>query len=234
MARYNRLAGERVAACVSRRKERQVLEVLSDRQKQLLQLLLKHKSGMTVDDISQKLAITRNAVRQHLAGLESDALVALGSTRPSGGRPQQLYVLTDKGKELFPRHYSWFAQLLIESMKLERGAEDLNKRLSTIGVGVAAQLRAQKPGLKTRAEKVEHLSAVMEDLGYNARNASVPGKPPVIEADNCVFHALAMKNPDICRFDLAMMGAFSDSKVEHMECMARGGNVCRFKFVPKE
>lgn len=211
-----------------------MLEILSDRQKQLLQLLLKHKSGMTVDDISQKLAITRNAVRQHLAGLESDALVALGSTRPSGGRPQQLYVLTDKGKELFPRRYSWFAQLLIESMKLERGAEDLNKRLSMIGVGVAAQLRAQKPALKTRAEKVEQLSTVMEDLGYNARNASVPGKPPVIEADNCVFHALAMKNPDICRFDLAMMGAFTDSKVEHMECMARGGNVCRFKFVPKE
>lgn len=211
-----------------------MLEVLSDRQKQLLQLLLKYKSGMTVDDISQKLAITRNAVRQHLAGLESDALVALGSTRPSGGRPQQLYVLTDKGKELFPRRYSWFAQLLIESMKLERGAENLNKRLSAIGVGVAAQLRAQKPALKTRAEKVEELSAVMEDLGYNARNTSVPGKPPVIEADNCVFHALAMKNPDICRFDLAMMGAFTDSKVEHMECMARGGNVCRFKFVPKE
>ena len=56
---------------------------------------------------------------------------------------------------------------------------------------------------------------------------------PVIEADNCVFHELAIKNPEICRFDLALMGAFTDSSVEHQECMARSGNVCRFKFTPK-
>jgi len=36
----------------------------------------------------------------------------------------------------------------------------------------------------------------------------------------------------ICHFDLAMMERFTDSKVDHQECMARGGNVCRFKFTP--
>lgn len=207
-----------------------MLEILGDRQKQLLQRLIKNKAGMTVDGLSRDLKITRNAVRQHLAALENDGLVALGSTRPSGGRPQQLYVLTEKGKEVFPRHYSWFAQLAVESVRLEHGPEGLHKRLGAMGTGVGAQLRSQNPGLKTRAQKVERLAVVMDQLGYNARNAD---KAPVIEADNCVFHELAMKNPEICRFDLAMMGAFTDSKVEHQECMARGGNVCRFKFIPK-
>jgi predicted ArsR family transcriptional regulator len=210
-----------------------MLEMLGDRQKQLLQRLIKNKTGMTVDELSQELKITRNAVRQHLAALESDGLVALGSTRPSGGRPQQLYVLTEKGKEVFPRHYSWFAQLVVESVKTEHGAKGLHERLGAMGTSVAVQLRTQNPGLKTRAQKVERLAAVMDQIGYNARNAGAPDKTPVIEADNCVFHELAMKNPEICRFDLAMMGAFTDSKVEHQECMARGGNVCRFKFVPK-
>lgn len=211
-----------------------MIEILGDRQKQLLQRLLKNKSGLTVDELSKGLKITRNAVRQHLAALESDGLVAPGATRPSGGRPQQLHVLTEKGKEVFPRHYSWFAQLVLESVKREHGTEGLHERLGAIGADVGAQLRTQNPGLETRAQKVERLAAVMDQLGYNARNADAADKVPVIEADNCVFHELAIKNPEICRFDLAMMGAFTDSKVEHQECMARGGNVCRFKFTPRK
>lgn len=211
-----------------------MLEILGDRQKQLLKLLLKNKSGLTVDELSAGLSITRNAVRQHLAALESDGLIALGPTRPSGGRPRQLYALTDKGKEAFPRHYSWLAQLVLEAIKSEQGAEGLRKRLASIGSNVAAQLRARSPGPETREQKVEKLAAVMDQLGYNARSTAAADRAPVIEADNCVFHELAIRNPEICDFDLAMMGAFAGSKVEHQECMARGGNVCRFKFTGKK
>jgi predicted ArsR family transcriptional regulator len=195
-------------------------------------MLLKNKSGLTVDELSTGLGITRNAVRQHIAALEGDGLIALGSTRPSGGRPRQLYALTDKGKEVFPRHYSWFAQLVIEAIRREHGAGGLRKRLGEIGAGVAAQLRSQSPQLETREQKVEKLAVVMDRLGYDARTTAA-GKAPVIEADNCVFHELALKNPEICHFDLEMMSAFTGSKVDHQECMARGGNVCRFKFSGK-
>jgi predicted ArsR family transcriptional regulator len=211
-----------------------MIEILGDRQRQLLRLLLKNKSGLTVEELSKGLKITRNAVRQHLVALEGDRLVAQGATRPSGGRPQQLYLLTEKGKEIFPRHYSWFAQLVIEGIKSEHGAEGLSERLSEIGSSVAEQLRTQNPGLKTHEQKVERLAAIMDQLGYNAWNASAANKAPVIEAENCVFHELAIKNPEICHFDLAMMGTFTDSKVDHQECMARGGNVCRFKFTAKK
>lgn len=211
-----------------------MLDILGDRQKQLLELLLKNKSGLTVDELSKGLKITRNAVRQHLAALESDRLIALGPTRPSGGRPQQLYALTEKGREVFPRHYSWFAQLVIEAIKREHGAEGLRERLDSIGSSVAAQLRTQSPGLETREQKVEKLAVVMDQLGYNAKLAAGADKARVIEADNCVFHELAVKNPEICHFDLAMMGTFTDSKVDHQECMVRGGNVCRFKFTGKK
>ena len=211
-----------------------MLEILGDRQKQLLQLLLKIKSGLTVDELSERLQITRNAVRQHLAALERDGLVAAGAMRPSGGRPRQLYMLADKGKEFFPRHYSWFAQLVVEEIKREHGEDGLRERLGAMGANVARQLRAQNPGLDTREQKVERLAAVMDHLGYNARSVSGAAKAPVIEADNCVFHELAIKNPEICHFDLEMMGAFTNSKVDHQECMARGGNVCRFKFTAKK
>jgi predicted ArsR family transcriptional regulator len=207
-----------------------MLDIIGKRQKELLQLLLRNKPGLTVDELAERLRITRNAVRQHLAALGTEGLVTPSATRPSGGRPQQLYTLTDRGKEVFPRHYSWFARLAIEAITREHGAAGLRKRLAEMGAAVGSQLRARHPGPETRQQKVGKLAEIMDQLGYNARTAAASEKAPVIEADNCVFHELAMKNPEICQFDLAMMSALTDSKVDHQECMARGGNICRFKF----
>ncbi len=210
-----------------------MLEILGIRQEELLRLLLKNKAGMTADELSVQLTITRNAVRQHLAALENDGLVKKSVTRASGGRPEQLYVLTDKGNECFPRHYAWFAQLLLQSVQQESGAEGLSERLSTMGAQVGKQLRVQYPDLVSRGEKTQKLSEVMDQLGYNARSAGTE-KAEVIEADNCVFHTLALMNPIICKFDLALLSAFTDSAVDHQECMATGGNICRFKFNAKD
>lgn len=198
----------------------------------MLKLLLGNKAGLTVDELSRRLSITRNAVRQHVTAMENDGLVAPGSTRPSGGRPEQLYVLTEAGREFFPRQYSWFAQLIVDSIKAESGAEGLRRRLSALGAAVARRLRAQHPGLGSRREKIAKLAELMEQMGYNASPAAAGAS--LIEADNCVFHELARKNPEVCQFDLALLSTFTDSNVEHQECMAKGGNVCRFKFTPKK
>jgi predicted ArsR family transcriptional regulator len=208
---------------------------MGDRQKQLLKLLRGNKAGLSVDELSKGLEITRNAVRQHLAALEAEGFVGTGNMRPSGGgRPQQLYVLTEKGKESFPRQYSWLAQLVVASVQREEGAENMGKRLNDIGVGVAQQIRTQYPELNTHKEKVEKLAEVMDQLGYNARNVSQPGGESMIEADNCVFHRMAIKDTEICHLDRGLMETFTDSKIEHDECMATGGNLCRFKFTPKK
>ncbi len=208
-----------------------MLELLGNRRHELMKLLLRSKEGLTVDELSRQLDITRNAVRQHLAGMVADGLVEVGATRPSGGRPERLYRLTAAGGESFSRRYSWFASLLLESIKAEAGIGGLRKRLTMLGTSVGRKLRASHPGLASRRQKVEKLAALMEDLGYDTG-----GKGPnenTVEAFNCVFHDLAYSNPDVCQFDLALLSAFTDSKVEHQECMAKGGNVCRFKFVPK-
>ena len=109
----------------------------------------------------------------------------------------------------------------------------MGERLSAMGDKVGKQLRAQHPELGSRSEKVQKLSEIMEQLGYNARSAG-GAKADVIEADNCVFHTLALANPNICKFDLALLSSFTDSKVDHQECMAKGGNICRFKFNAKD
>lgn len=209
-----------------------MLELLGRRQKDLLKLLLRHKGGLTVDELGTHLRVTRNAIRQHLAALEGDGLVTHGDSKATGGRPTQLYVLSQKGRELFPRQYSWLAQLMLESVRQEGDGDALRKRLVAMGTKVGNQLRGQHPALKTRSDRVLKLAELMEQLGYSTANTTVLD-PTVISADNCVFHDLALKDPEVCHFDLALLATFTESRVDHTECMARGGHVCRFKFRPK-
>lgn len=206
-----------------------MLNVLGVRQRKLLGFMLRNKHGTTVEELAQHLEITRNAVRQHLAALENDGLVQKTLTRPSRGRPGQLYALTHKGLEAFPRQYSWFAQLLLESLGEVSETGTMDERLVSMGKKVGKQLRNQHAELKSTEERVKKLSGLMEQLGYNTR-VPASGSGTIIEADNCVFHNLAFKNPDICKFDLALLSTFTESEVTHQECMAKNGNVCRFKF----
>jgi predicted ArsR family transcriptional regulator len=211
--------------------ETRVLEALGDRQRQLLLLLLNNKTGLTVDDLSTQLQITRNAVRQHLAALERDDLVRRGDTKPSGGRPEQLYLLSDRGGELFPRRYSWFSELLIEAMANEVGREAVGVKLEHIGRAVGRQLSGSGYPAPDLDGRVAAIAKIMQELGYAARVAESPAVQ-TIDANNCVFHSLAAKFPEVCRFDLGLIGGFADATVDHQECMVRGGRMCRFKLAP--
>ncbi|HUG16907.1 MAG TPA: winged helix-turn-helix transcriptional regulator [Thermomicrobiales bacterium] len=209
------------------------MEVYGERRKRLMRHLLRNKSGASIEELARVLGVTRTAVRQHLASLCRDGLVAPGAERATGGRPERLFVLTPAGREAFPRHYSWFAILLIEAIAKEHGAAGLRVRLGRIASAVVAELRRRLPREANRRQKVVNASRLMDELGYDARAGADLAGAPTIEADNCVFHELAMKNPEVCQFDLSLLSGLTGSKVELDECMARGGHVCRFRFTPR-
>ena len=149
-------------------------------------LLLHHKEGLTVEDLSKGLGITDNAVRQHLTALERDGMVAKGETQSRGGRPEQLYGLTSSGNELFPRHYSWFAELLIDSLREQQGTDALRERLECMGKAVGRQVAARLAGVKDRRERIRALADIMRELGYQSesidpakRNGRLSRRPTV-------------------------------------------------------
>ena len=138
------------------------------RQQQLLTLLLQNKEGLTVEGLSKGLGITDNAVRQHLTALERDGMVARGETQSTGGRPEHLYHLTTAGEELFPRQYSWFAELLINSLREEQGTDALRERLEGMGKAVGRQVAGRLAGVKDKRERIRALSGIMRELGYQS------------------------------------------------------------------
>jgi len=206
------------------------MDVIGSRRQGILRLLLEQKDGLSVDQLAARLGITRTAVREHLAGLERDRLVAMAPTRPStGGRPSRPYVLTERGHALFPKHYALLARLLIEDLAT-RGDGEVGEALTAMGNRLAARMRGDVQG-QTIAERGESVARLMSSLGYEA--AFREDGEPVIEALNCVYHDLAAGNPSICALDIALVGGLADAEVEHRSCMARGDNACAFCLKPK-
>ncbi|MND62082.1 MarR family protein [compost metagenome] len=202
-----------------------MLEGMGRTQQDLLGALLYRAAGMSIDDLAQVLAITRTAVRQHLWALERDGLVMRGDTRPTGRRPEQLYQLTPRGKELFPRQYQLLANLLIEEVMKIIGHDGLVALMRSLGRKMAADLEPQ-------AVDESRIALHMNQAGYEAEVFFRSGGEREIVAHNCVFHHLAKAHPEVCELDLALIGSLGQSEVEHTECMLRGGSVCRFHLTP--
>jgi len=196
-------------------------------QRKILAGLLKSQEGMTIDDFVNDLKITRTAVNQHINSLEKAGFLKKYKLMKTGGRPGQTYVLSDKGIHLFPKQYAWFSGLLLKNLKDKLGSDGLADVLRDLGEQVAG-LHSDRVHGTTPTEKLIEIAAVMKELGYES-NVN-PVEEDIISACNCVYHDLAAEIPEVCSFDLALLSAMSGRKVEHLECMVRGGHKCQFKI----
>jgi predicted ArsR family transcriptional regulator len=193
----------------------------------ILSLLLHAPEPLSIPVLAGKLGISRNATHLHVNSLERDGLVERAAQISTGGRPSQGFQLSAAGEGLFPRQYALLARKLIGELARFLGPEALPGALARIGEEVAKELASK---IATSGEAtVPAIATLMRDLGYEAHLTGTDGEEE-IEAHNCVFHDLAMRDEAICAVDLALLGTLSGRVVEHRRCMARGERSCRFAF----
>lgn len=207
------------------------IEHFGTTQQELLRQLLRHPDGLGVEGLVSVLGISTNAVRQHLTALQRDGFVGKGDQRPTTRRPQQLFRLTEQGRELFPRHYSLLADKVMTHTRAAVGADGLTRIMREMGKETGAQNRVAVKQ-DAPAATAKQLAKVMTRVGYEASPATSGTRPEVI-AHNCVFHHLAARFPEVCEYDLAFIRQATGGEVEHTECMVRGGKVCRFVLKPR-
>ena len=70
----------------------------------------------TVDDLTKQLGLAPATVRRHLDILARDGHVDVTQVRRKTGRPHYLFALSEKGEELFPKHYVRITNRLIEEI----------------------------------------------------------------------------------------------------------------------
>ena len=210
------------------------MAITGNSQQEVVIQLLERKSGATLDELTAAVGLSRTAVNQHLMGLEREGYVRKGTPRKTGGRPQHVYVLTEDGTNLFfPKKYSWFSKLLIETLRNQVGEDKVEQYMYELGVKLSADLIPRLVG-KNRAERIAEIVKIMNETGFMARTISPadPDKLPRVECKNCVYHDLSRDYPEVCRFDVGFLSGLMGAEVEHQACMQRGGEACRFRFVP--
>lgn len=207
------------------------LRHLGPTQQALLRHLLQHPDGVGIEVLCERLRVSHNAVRQHITALTAKGWVERCTPQPTGGRPQARWRLTPSAHALFPRNYAQIAGALLEGVIDRLGDEGAQALLVSLGRSLG---EAEPPvEARSRDEIAEALARRLDELGYEAI-ATQRGGEAQIEAFNCVFHALARSHPDVCRFDLAFMEAATGHRIHHVECMVRGGHVCRFRIGEKK
>jgi DeoR family transcriptional regulator, suf operon transcriptional repressor len=207
---------------------------IGSRQRQLLEQLLEHKEGLCIDDIAKTLNISRNAVQQHISALELEGYLQAGELNKTAGRPVRRYVLTEAGINSFPKQYSWFSTLMLADLKNEIGHEAFQRYMYRLGDSLSQSYLYRFAGKQTAERRLELLK-IMDEMGFktDSKTDSNDYDPTTIKAYNCIFHDLAQKHNEICKFDIALMTALLDKDVELTECMARGSGACCFKIIDK-
>lgn len=208
-------------------------EKIGSRQQQILKLLLENKTGLSIDEIAAALNISRNAVQQHFTVLERDGYIQAGGLNKTAGRPVRSFVLTEAGINSFPKQYAWFSELILADLQNEMGSDAFRRYLHKLASNLSQSLLARFEG-KQLDERLEELLKIMDELGFNTRKTADAGSGErSIEACNCIYHDLAQKHEEVCEFDRTLIASLMDKDIEHVECMAKGGAVCRFKIINK-
>ncbi len=204
---------------------------IKSRQQQILNLLLENKAGLSIDEIATALNISRNAVQQHFTVLERDGYIQMGVLNKTAGRPVRSYVLTQAGINSFPKQYAWFSELMLSDLKNEMGSEAFQRYMHRLGKHLSESLLSRFKG-KNTDERIEELLNIMDELGFKTcKVTDSHSHDRSIEASNCIYHDLAQQHEEICEFDRTLLSSLLDRTIEHTECMAKGGAVCRFKII---
>ena len=198
---------------------------------EILNQLLQSRAGLTLGELVDILGLSRTAINQQLAALEGEGLVIRGQSRKTGGRPQNVYMLSEDGTNCFPKQYSWFSKILVQVLRDQLGEEQASRYMFDLGMKLSADLIPRLVG-KNRTERIAEIVDIMNETGFMA--ALLPGgeseKLPRVECRNCVYHDLSKDFPEVCRFDIGFLSGLTGAEIEHEACMQRGGDACRFHF----
>ncbi len=207
------------------------LSLLGQRQQSLLTALLHHRRGLTIEELSDLLAISRNAVNQHLASLGSSGFIQSDFLESTGGRPGRIYTLTPSGLELFQRQYAFLAKLLLSWIDKNAGEHELQACLAGFGKQMANEFENRMSKHSSHADKLQEAAAILCELGYDANVSQISNHQTEIVANNCVFHELAQQCQGFCKLDISFLTHLLKADIEHKECIVRNGNRCCFRIV---
>lgn len=176
------------------------ITTLGNSKQRILEELLDGPS--VVYELSDRLRIRSNAVREHLGMLESMGYVESKFVKNKIGRPKRTYNISARGMKLFPKKYDLLLKILLDELTTENGTLWVKDFLKRAGERIVKENGAEM-------SNVSELITFYNNLGCMATAIERDGNI-VIKRNNCIYYSLALDTNNI------FCGTFEDALIETM------------------
>lgn len=212
--------------------------MIQETRRHILEILKKH-GEMTVDEIVEVLhsqaekKVTAATVRHHLDVLKENGMVDTPEVRrrDTPGRPQYVFVLTEKAGDYFPSNYAGLAEGLLSQIKASLPSNQFNVILE----GTAREMAA-KAQIPTDLPMEERLDLVIEHLTHEGYKASWHrnNEGYILETMNCPYEKVANSHDDVCKVDMYLISSLLGIVPRRIGTVAKGEHSCSYLIPVKE
>lgn len=201
----------------------------------ILELLL--GGSKSAGEVAEKLQIQKSAARVHLESLKTLGAIKSKFQIEKMGRPRKVYELTEKGRELFPRKYDLFLNLVLNKIAGKKGEEEARKIVESVADDIASEIRAKISASNSAGDlerSLKIINDVSNDMGFvSSLDRDEKDNSYCIQSKNCILYRVASNNQDIVCHGLhdriiskSLDAVKSNVRVELKDCMALGSEYC--------
>ena len=192
---------------------------------------LKSRGPLATSTLARVLGITEVGIRQHLAKLQAEGLVAFDEQAGEIGRPKRFWRLTAKGHGRFPDTHGDLTVNLIGGIRSVFGEAGLDRLIEARQkAAVVAYRNALKPcsGLEDRVRTVARLRT---EEGYMAEFEAEPDGSFLLVENHCPICAAAKTCQGFCRSELELFRAAfgTGTSVTRQQHLLSDGRRCVYR-----
>jgi DeoR family suf operon transcriptional repressor len=199
-------------------------------------LSLLRRGERTAEELAQRLEVTPNAVRFHLAELQRGGLVERRSVRRGPRKPSHAYSLTAAGQALFPKPYDAVLNAVLQDVRDGSGTREIAALFRRLGRRLAAEHVRRFAGLTGGARVAEALSLLGEMGGAASVAAGSSHGHLAIVGSSCPLGAVVGRHPECCGlFEAFLTEVLPDAEVREacQKDPTQGAPRCRFEILPR-
>ncbi|MDT2193184.1 metalloregulator ArsR/SmtB family transcription factor [Paenibacillus larvae] len=200
--------------------------------RKIILTMLKTSGPFSVSDMAKELGITEMAVRRHLNTLDRDGLLQSKLVRQGMGRPAQVYSLTSQADDLFPKKYQQLTLELLDMLAADLGKEWVQELFDKRKERMYFSYKLFMEG-KTLSDKVSALAKIQNENGYMVEWEPVGEETYELKEFNCPIAQVANEYEHACACELSLFESLLEAKVERKECLAKGGQCCKYTIQKK-
>jgi predicted ArsR family transcriptional regulator len=170
--------------------------------------------------------ITAVTVRHHLNILQQEGLITEPELRhrTTPGRPQHLYMLTDKAAQIFPNNYQTLISGLVGQLEQHLPSGEVN----VIFEGVADRMveNFTLPDVPWQ-QRMDLVVDYLNQHGYDAFWETCD-QGAILHTRNCPYHQIAHSTDTLCSMDLRLIVSLVGIVPRRLSRVSQGDETCAY------